>query len=169
MGEVASAMYTPRDTPQQMLVQIQIDAARHRQKKRRRRKYKARSVYVRREERCRDILEQLVPGTTWNAAWPAWNVNPAMGRVLEIDCLCDGGAMRVAVEVDGTTHEKYSEHFHKTEQAWEDQRRRDHVKSHNCRVNGYHLIRVPPRDRLCDSQLALFLAQELAKVKVPAC
>ena len=164
MGSVGSALADPTPTPSAVMLEIEIAAAKKRITKRRQAKYKPRNSYVSREKRVRDILETIFPGTSWDSAYPHWNLNPKTNRPMEIDCLCT--RLRVCVEVDGTQHHKFSRHFHKTQREWDSQRFRDHVKDANCKRAGYQLIRVPPRDKLCDSRLALFLTTRLAQLRI---
>ena len=162
MGNLHATLNEPVQTPRQLLVRLEADAARRRRKRRAKKHKPRRSVYTSREQRCRDILCALFPGTTWENTRPLWNINPKTGRALEIDCY--EPTLRLCVECDGVQHNRFQAWAHKSQQEYDEQRERDIMTDANCREHGYTLIRVPSRERLCDSDLALFLTEAMAYI-----
>ena len=154
-------MGTPHSQPlpAEQLCLIAAEAAKRRRTQRQRRGRRP-GQYVTREDRVRDILEVLTRHE-WPSARPPWLVNPKTGKRMEIDCFCE--ALKTGVEVDGAQHFAYSQHMHKSRDAYRRQQARDHMKDQLCAALGYTLIRVPPRSQLDDSQLAWFLAKQLGR------
>ena len=155
------------------LALIQADAARHRRRKRKRRRRPAKYVrptqYVRREERVRDLLQVIshMPNQWESSRSVPWLVNPRTGRQLEADCLCThpiGKWSGCIFEVDGAFHGKFNKYFHPRAGDFQRMRERDHTKSRLAALHNCALIRVPSRAELCDSQLALFLTEQLSKL-----
>jgi hypothetical protein len=60
---------------------------------------------------------------------------------LELDCYNE--ELKIAVEYDGAQHYKYIPYFHKTYEAFLNQRYRDYMKEQMCKENNIRLIRVP--------------------------
>ena len=155
---MGAALATPEPLLQEQLVLIEAAAGKKRNEKRGGNK-KRRGGYVKREERVRDLLETLTRHE-WPSVRPDWLVNPRTGKRMEIDCFCS--QLKVCVEVDGAHHWGRVA-FMQSEQEYQDQRPRDHTKDRIVELMGYSMIRVPPRHVLDDSQLALYLTQQLGK------
>jgi very-short-patch-repair endonuclease len=83
---------------------------------------------------------------------------------MELDGYCR--ALRCGFEADGDQHYGHVRFFHKKEGDYHAQKQRDHIKDRLCEMAGVTLIRTPPRSQLCDSQLALYLCQQLAERRV---
>ena len=154
------------------LALLQAEAAKARQHKRRRRKrrryYQRPTAYTTREQRCRDLLQTLTRMPhSWESCRPSWLINPRTGKRMEIDCFCShpmGRFKGACVEVDGQQHYSRVGFYHTQEGDLARQQERDHTKDFIVALHGYAMIRVLPRSKLCDSQLALFLSEELGKI-----
>ena len=156
---MGAQLATPEPLAREQLAMIQAEAGRRRREKRRR-QGRRRAGYVRREDKCRDLLEALTRHE-WPSVRPDWLVNPRTGARLEIDCYCS--TLKCCVEVDGAQHYGRVAFMHKREGDYRRQQERDHVKDRIVALHGYTMIRVPPRSQLDDSMLAMFLAEELAR------
>ena len=155
---MGNLLVTPDPLPQELMIHIRAEASKLRCEKRRRQRYTKPTVYVRREEVVRDILETLTRHE-WPSCRPSWLVNPYTSKRMEIDCLCE--PLRACCEVDGQQH--YTRTWmHKTQRDFEAQKRRDHLKDRIVSTMGYKMIRVPPRSQLYDSQLCEYLITQLA-------
>lgn len=56
---------------------------------------------------------------------------------------------KVAIEVQGGQHLKYTPHFHgKSKSNWLGQIRRDNDKEKFCKINGIKLVEIYPKDKL---------------------
>ena len=165
---MGAAFATPEPLPQELLVRIQAQAGELRQKKRRRQRWQRPTAYVRREDKVRDLLETLTRHE-WPSCRPAFLVNQT-GRRMELDGYCRAlpgpGGNGCAFEADGEQHFGRVAFYHKKQGDYESQRTRDHIKDRLCEMAGVTLIRTPPRSHLCDSQLALYLCQQLAERRV---
>ena len=145
-------------TPLSMIMDLEIKAAR-----------KSARTYTSREDRCRHIMTTLLPGTSFSKCRPKWNRNPETGRPLELDMFEPAVKPRgwiggLAVEADGVQHTRYHPLFHSSKEDYENQVKRDHATTYNCRRHRVYLIRVPSRERLCDSKLCVFLADALGSI-----
>jgi len=78
---------------------------------------------------------------------------------LELDCF--NAELKLAVEMDGIFHRKYSPFFHKTKDAFYNQKYRDFMKDKLCQENGITLIRVA--DTVKTENIEEYLISELEK------
>lgn len=109
------------------------------------------------EVECRRVLESLF-NVPFNKARPDFLNNPVTGgNNLELDCFNED--LRIAVEYDGEQHAKYIPFFHKTKEAFYNQKYRDYMKVQLCRNNGITLIKVPHTVKVDD--IEKFLIQKL--------
>jgi hypothetical protein len=92
------------------------------------------------ESICRETLEQIYR-QPFPACRPTWLRNPETNRCMELDCYND--ALRLAVEYDGEQHFVFPNTFHRTEDDFRKQLRRDARKRELCRQYGIRLINVP--------------------------
>ena len=144
---------------------IQERRNRRRNKRRRNKRAVARRCrptnYVPREERVRSIVETLSAPLTWpkTRSLP-WLVSHK-GAPLELDLY--NAQLRMAFECDGAHHRRFVRHFAKDREGFEAQKRRDQLKDALCRRYNVTLMRVPPRERLDDSRLVLFLMRRLKR------
>ena len=79
---------------------------------------------------------------------------------LELDCYNE--ELKLAVEYDGAQHFKFIPHFHKTNEAFMNQRYRDYMKDQMCKENGIVLIRVPYTVKIPD--IESFLIGKLKEI-----
>lgn len=93
------------------------------------------------ERRCREILQSLF-GKPFNKYRPDVLRNPVTKDYnLEIDCY--NPEMRLGLEYNGKQHYVYNPFFHKTRDAFENQKYRDEIKRRLCKEMGITLIEVP--------------------------
>ena len=94
------------------------------------------------EAECRRVLQSIY-GVEFPKVRPAFLRNEALAsnRPLELDCYNED--LKLACEYDGRAHAEYTRYFHRNEEAFENQKYRDWMKSRLCAENGIHLIRVP--------------------------
>jgi hypothetical protein len=88
------------------------------------------------------VLEKLFK-KPFSKTRPDFLKNPALdeGKNLELDCYND--ELKLAVEYNGVQHYKYSPYFHRTRDAFQNQKYRDYLKRVMCKENGITLIEVP--------------------------
>ena len=153
------------------IVDVEIEAGKRLKRRRRRRRHQRGQrrrwgEFVPRERRVRELLRAITGlHDDWRSVRPKWLMGFCK-RPLELDCFSkrwlfpgyDGGT---AVEVDGMQHSRFSRHYHKTMEEFQEQQRRDTLKDAECRRHMVKLVRVPHRDRLDDSQLAAFLVENI--------
>ena len=60
---------------------------------------------------------------------------------LELDCY--NAELGLALEYNGAQHYKYIPHFHRSKEAFHNQKYRDEIKKYKCQENGIRLIEVP--------------------------
>lgn len=93
------------------------------------------------EAECRRVLETHF-GRPFPKARPNMLRNPiGTDSNLELDCYND--ELKIACEYQGIQHYKYVPYFHKTKDAFQNQKYRDHIKKEVCIKNGIKLIEVP--------------------------
>jgi hypothetical protein len=74
---------------------------------------------------------------------------------LELDCYND--ELKLALEYNGAQHYKYIPHFHRSKEAFHNQKYRDEIKKYKCKENGIRLIEVPYNVKNIEN----FIEQEL--------
>ena len=102
------------------------------------------------EEIMRHALREMY-GQPFAKAHPKWLRNPETGRCLELDCY--NATLGIAAEYNGEQHYKYPNTFHKSQEAFEAQVRRDEFKKKKCKEHGVLLIIIPytvPKDEIKD-------------------
>lgn len=97
------------------------------------------------ELECRRVLEELF-SRSFNKARPDFLRNPVTSQGsdsnnLELDCY--NPELKLAVEYNGIQHYKYIPYFHKSKDAFQNQKYRDYMKKEMCEKNGITLIDVP--------------------------
>jgi hypothetical protein len=85
------------------------------------------------EEMTRDILQKLF-------GKPFKNVRNALTSRLELDCFNE--ELQLAVEYQGKQHYQFIEHFHRTQERFEQQQERDARKRSECEQLGITLIEI---------------------------
>jgi hypothetical protein len=96
------------------------------------------------ELECRKVLQEI-----FNKPFPKYRPdflrNPVTSDSssynLELDCY--NPELKLAVEYNGIQHYKYIPYFHKTKDAFQNQKYRDYMKRDMCEKNGITLIEVP--------------------------
>lgn len=94
-----------------------------------------------REEACREILEKYYGVAFPRTRTVPWLTNPETGRKLELDGY--NAELGIAFEYNGLQHYSYPNHFHKTEDEFYAQKRRDIFKHEKCDANNVYLITIP--------------------------
>lgn len=93
------------------------------------------------EIECRRVLESIFK-RPFNKIRPDFLRNHVIGtNNLELDCY--NHDLKLAVEYNGQQHYKFTPYFHKSYDAFHNQKYRDYIKSDLCRKNGITLIEVP--------------------------
>jgi len=93
------------------------------------------------ETECKRVLEQIF-NKPFNKCRPNFLSNPVTGNVnLELDCYNDD--LKLAIEYNGIQHYKFTPHFHKNLEAFQNQKYRDYMKQNLCEKNNITLIIVP--------------------------
>jgi len=116
------------------------------------------------ERQCREFLQEYF-GLPFKACRPLFLRNPETGYNLELDCY--EGSLRLAVEYQGPTHYQFVKAFHKTEEDFFEQQRKDRFKAEICKRLGITLIRVPyttMSDKI-GKFIEMRLPQNLIKIK----
>jgi hypothetical protein len=91
------------------------------------------------ETLTREILKSFT-GYEWDPIRPKW----LMGNKnypLELDGWCP--ELNMAFEYQGVQHYKRSEYFHRTQEDFEDQKKRDKLKRAICKKRGITLLEIP--------------------------
>lgn len=93
------------------------------------------------ERQMKYCLEKIY-GKPFKKVRPSWLINPKTGRRLELDCYNE--ELNVAGEYNGRQHYVYTPPmFHKTPEAFEEQKYRDKIKRGICNIHNIKLITVP--------------------------
>lgn len=93
-----------------------------------------------REEECREFLEEYFD-KPFPSARPKFLRNPETGRPLELDGY--NPSLNLAFEYNGKQHYKYPNNFHKSKEDFSAQVRRDKIKHHICKQLEIDLIAIP--------------------------
>ena len=94
------------------------------------------------EMECRRVLEELFQ-KPFPKCRPNFLRNCVTGNEHNLELDCFNEEMRLAVEYDGIGHYRYTPYFHKSKEAFYNQRYRDYMKDNLCKQNNVILIRVP--------------------------
>lgn len=101
------------------------------------------------ERETRRVFEQLT-GKTFCKVRPRFLRNPQSGRNLELDGFSE--ELKLAFEYDGELHCHYPNAFHRSKEAFDQQKKRDALKDALCEQAGICLIRVPHTIKLEEIQ-----------------
>lgn len=107
---------------------------------------------------CRQVLQRLF-NKPFPKKRPKFMFNNVTGSNLELDMY--NSELRLAVEYNGQQHYNYTPYFHKTRDAFQNQKYRDKIKREICQKLGITLIEVPytvPND-----DIENYLIKELRK------
>jgi hypothetical protein len=106
------------------------------------------------EIECRRVLETIFkspfPKTRPNILRNSVTSNDNTDFNLELDCY--NQHLKIACEYNGAQHYKYIPHFHKSKDAFQNQKYRDYMKRDLCKKNGILLIEVPYTVKIEDIQ-----------------
>jgi hypothetical protein len=94
------------------------------------------------ETECREVLEQIFK-QPFPKCRPDMLKNSVTGGNYNLELDCYNEKLKIAVEYNGIQHYKYTPHFHKSKDAFENQKYRDYMKRNICEKNGILLIEVP--------------------------
>ncbi len=92
------------------------------------------------EEHCRKIFEAIY-GKSFVTCRPDFLYNPETGQNLELDGYNE--ELAIAFEYNGKQHYEYPNAFHKSEEEFKNQVRRDIFKKKICKDLGITLISIP--------------------------
>lgn len=94
------------------------------------------------ERACREAIENLT-GKKFPKARPDFLRNYITGNKSNLELDCYNSKMKLAVEYNGRQHYEYIPFFHKSKEAFYNQKYRDDMKKRLCSENGVTLIVVP--------------------------
>ena len=112
-----------------------------------------------RENVMRTALEELL-GYPFVKTRPAFLLNPATKRRLELDAYCE--PLCLAAEFHGQQHYVFPNSCHSTRAAFELQKQRDQLKVQLCRQHGTKLLVVP--DTVSRCEVREYVSQELRRL-----
>ena len=115
------------------------------------------------EIECRRVLQYLFK-RPFDKARPDFLRNPVTGGSFNLELDCFDPDLRIAVEYNGVQHYKYVPYFHRTNDAFLNQKYRDEMKRQKCKENGVLLIEVPYSVKLED--IKGFIEKELTRAGV---
>jgi hypothetical protein len=119
------------------------------------------------EIECRRVLEKLFK-TTFPKARPNMLRNPVTsddrGNDFNLELDCYNEKLKLACEYNGAQHYKYIPYFHKTRDAFQNQKYRDYMKRDLCQKNGITLIEVPHTVKVND--IEDYITSELKKISL---
>lgn len=116
------------------------------------------------ELECRRVLEEIF-GRQFPKNRPNFLRNPVTSNELDSNNLeldCYNPDLKLAVEYNGIQHYKYVPYFHKSKDAFQNQKYRDYMKREMCEKNGITLIEVPYTVKVPD--IKSFLLSKLSSV-----
>jgi hypothetical protein len=119
------------------------------------------------EIECRRVLEKIF-NTTFPKARPNMLRNPVTsderGNDFNLELDCYNEKLKLACEYDGVQHYKYVPYFHKTRDAFQNQKYRDYMKRDLCQKNGITVITVPYTVKVPD--IEEYIKKELKKISL---
>lgn len=115
------------------------------------------------ERECRRVLQQLF-NRPFDKARPNFLANPVTGgsRNLELDCYDE--SLNLACEYNGEQHYKFIPYFHRTKDAFYNQKYRDQFKKKTCEERGVRLIEVPYNIKVPD--IESYIMTELTRLGI---
>jgi hypothetical protein len=113
------------------------------------------------EAECRRVLQYYFK-RPFNNSRPDFLRNPVTGGNFNLELDCFDSEMGLAVEYSGKQHFSYIPYFHRTKDAFTNQKYRDYMKANMCRENKVTLIVVPYTVKVED--IKGFLEKELRRL-----
>lgn len=110
------------------------------------------------EHRCRQIMEYLFK-VPFPSVRPDFLKYPPTGKNLEFDGYNE--QLNVAFEYDGIQHRVWLPRYHKTEEEFFQQQKRDDWKDKRCEELGIRLLRIP--DTVSYNDLGKYITSEVKK------
>lgn len=109
------------------------------------------------EQECQRVLKKIYPSLTFVKVRPSFLRNPQTGRCLELDLYNED--LRLAIEYNGIQHYKYTCKFHSKPEDFEQQKKRDLLKTRLCAEHKICLITI----RYDEPDIEAALLRELQK------
>jgi hypothetical protein len=91
------------------------------------------------EKMARNIVEEIT-GLKFPKLYPIWTITEKYTKGLQLDLYND--EYKIAIEVDGIQHFKFTPFFHGTEDDFKSQQERDSDKDKLCKQNNVKLLRM---------------------------
>ena len=127
---------------------------------------KGKNKFGKSEEICRDIFQQIFK-KRFVKIRPPWLKNPLTGKNLELDGFCADIRTPIGYglgfERDGEQHSKFTSRFHKTQNDFLYQVKKDNLKDKLCLMKGIILIRIPYF--ITEKDMKSYIINELRKKK----
>jgi len=123
------------------IIEVQRDVWRRKKLEQRRHQEKKKSVYGKKQEQIKNIVNKLFYPHEFISIRPDWLKNPLTGKNLEIDLY--NNDFKLAIEIQGQQHYKKNDKFHLTEEQFENQKKRDIIKKELIKKNNIKLIEIP--------------------------
>lgn len=108
------------------------------------------------ESKSKIILENIF-NRPFARVRPDFLENPVTGNNLELDLY--NKDLKLAIEVQGDQHYKFTPFFQKNKEAFLNQRYRDEIKKIYCKQNGITLIEIPYK--VGEKKLKNYIVQQL--------
>ena len=113
------------------------------------------------EVECRRVMQKIFDKPFYKTR-PRFLNNPVTFGTNNLELDCFNEELKIAVEYDGAQHFKFIPYFHKTYEAFMNQRYRDYMKEQMCKDNGIILIRVPYTVKI--PQIGAYIIDKLSKL-----
>lgn len=113
------------------------------------------------EVECRRVMQKIFDKPFYKTR-PRFLNNPVTFGTNNLELDCYNEELKIAVEYDGAQHYKFIPYFHKTYEAFMNQRYRDYMKEQMCKDNGIILIRVPYTVKI--PQIEAYIIDKLSKL-----
>lgn len=113
------------------------------------------------EIECRRVMSEIFNKPFYKLR-PMFLNNPVTFGTNNLELDCFNEELKIAVEYDGRQHYEFIPYFHKTQEAFMNQRYRDYMKEQMCKENGIILIRVPYTVKIED--IEMFIKQKLKSI-----
>ena len=108
------------------------------------------------ELECRRVLQKLFR-RPFNKIRPNFLSNVVTGGMHNLEIDCYDHDLRLGVEYQGKQHYEFTPYFHKSREAFYNQKYRDELKRHLCKDNRITLIEVPYNIKIEDIENYLIM------------